>query len=112
MQALIVIVIGVFVFNAVGGGWIGYLLIGLLLLVGMILLNPGPFVFAFVKERHRNMPMEKKIEQLAKQYPDIDWAALSESREAAQKAVLAEQAEAAARVKNGTDEAVRNSQNK
>lgn len=112
MPALIVIVIGVFVFNAVGGGWIGYLLIGLLFLLGVILLNPGPFVSVLVKEWYRNMPMEKKIEQLAKQYPDIDWAALSESREAAQKAILAEQAEAVKRGKNGTDNAVRNSQSK
>ena len=97
-----VITAGAWIFDAVGGGWFGYLLTGLLFLVALIFANFGSLVYVITREWYRNMPLEERIEHLSRRYPDVDWAALLRNREAVEKA-LAEQEKVARQAKNSID---------
>lgn len=75
---VLAITIGVWVFNAVGGGWLGYLLMALAFLLVEFFRNPGPAVYAAVTAWHSNMPAGRKFKELVGQYPDADWATFRE----------------------------------
>lgn len=82
-MAIVVILIGVLIFSAAGGGWVGGILIALLFAIGLLIKNPGPVVYAFTKSWYRGMSPEKRAEHLADQCPDIDWAAQQQNSEVA-----------------------------
>lgn len=91
-MAFVVIIAGVWLFDAVGGGWFGYLLTGLLFLVALLFAGAGAITGTGVR-RYRRMSSDREIEHLVRQYPDLDWIDYVRTRESAEQA-LREHAEA------------------
>lgn len=77
---LIVIIIGIMIFDALGSGWLGGFVVGLLFLVAIvvawIIQNPGEAGFTMGKAWFESLPVEKKMAYLKARHPDIDWSDL------------------------------------
>lgn len=77
---LIVIIIGIMIFDALGSGWLAGLVVGLLFLlaivVAWIIQNPEQAGYTMGKAWFESLPIEKKVAYLKAHHPDIDWSDL------------------------------------